>query len=139
MSKIRLKVLAGFITGHIATIAAVLAALLKLVPGDPKVYAFFGEALTWVHFAAGYATKEPERTVLQDLQALLASAASAQPPVAPTPVAAPPMATVTVEPPVAPAPSAPVVAQVPLAVVTQAPSVAPPVASAAPAAAVVTP
>lgn len=74
MSKIHPKVLAAFITGHIGTLAAVVLALFKVIPGDPRLVAFLGEALTLLHFGAGYATSVPASTAFADAASLISAA-----------------------------------------------------------------
>lgn len=74
MSKIHPKVLAAFITGHIGTLAAVVLALFKVIPGDPRLVAFLGEALTLLHFGAGYATSVPASTAFADAASLIGAA-----------------------------------------------------------------
>lgn len=84
MITIHPKVLAAFITGHIATLTAVALALFKVFPADPKVVLFLGEALTVLHFAAGYATPS-QKPAVSDAAAFIQNVKDTMEPLPPEP------------------------------------------------------
>lgn len=86
MSKIHPKVLAGFIVGHIATLLAVVLALFKVFPADPKLVAFLGEAMTLTTFGAGYGVKGPDSALLGKLGGILGEIGNTLSQAAPAPV-----------------------------------------------------